>query len=207
MSARRRPVSEGWWVNESVPDIADLIPQGIDGAAFVAWLGPKLGEHRDAVHIRDNALMTPAERVDELKRTRDALKGAWDALHPQGLHQQVDVWVSDAWLRHRRPDETEIWHDVRERLRQDLLRAHMHFQVAINQLRSVKSKPGRKLEVSRDKLLSVVADKLTDALGIEAARARAADILLRCGVPTPANMRTRRRNDQRGRKLTTARVK
>jgi hypothetical protein len=184
-----------------------LIPDGIDVTQFVAWLGPKLAAYRDHVHIRDNALMTPSERVAELKRTRDALKNAWDALHPQRLPQQVDVWVSDAWLQHRRPDETEIWHEVRERLRHDLLRAHMHFQLAINRLRGVKSKPGRKLEVSRDELLSAVADKLTGALGIEAARARAADILLRCGVPTPANSRTRRRNDQRGRKLTTARAK
>lgn len=209
MAATRRHVHpQGWWVDEKIPDgLADLLPPEVDGAAFVAWFRSLLGKYRSDLLIRDQILMTPAERVAELKRTRDALKGAWDALHPTRLTQQVDVLISDAWLRHRRPEENESWHDVRERLEHDLLRAHSHFQIAINLLRGLKPKPGRKLEASRDELLSAVTDKLTSALGIEAARARAADILLRCGVPTPANSRTRRRNDQRGRKLTAARAK
>lgn len=197
MEKRRRFPEATWWTDASVPEgVLRELPPGMNGTAFVAWLGPRLAEYRAQGVMRTVAQAPSGLGVAELERVRDALRSAWLAL--SDLPQSLQMRVLTAW---QDAHALEDWLPMRARLSGDLANLTAAFDAAIRTLRTEPSKRGRRPTLARDALLAAIAGRLAEALGPKAARETAALILVRCGIPAPANVRTQRRNATRGQKL------
>lgn len=177
--SRAAPIP-GWWVDETVPDLGDVLTPGlgIDAQAFAQWLGPLLGEYRGTEHVKQ---ATPA-RADELEFVREFT----------GLLRKVETLVRGV------PDRTGAliaeagsraginWFELHRRLRDDLETTRLLAGYAADRIKGRPSAKGRKPETARDALLHAVVGELCKA-GIKRtlAESLAEQVLVRCGVRTP----------------------
>lgn len=177
--SRAAPIP-GWWVDETVPDLGDVLTPGlgIDAQAFAQWLGPLLGEYRGAEYVKQ---ATPA-RADELEFVREFT----------GLLRKVETLVRGV------PDRTDAliavagsraginWIELRRRLRDDLETTRQLAGYAADRIKGRPSAKGRKPEAARDALLRAVVGELRKAgMKRTLAEGLAEQVLVRCGVRTP----------------------
>jgi len=177
--SRAAPVP-GWWVDETVPDLSDVLTPGlgIDAQAFVQWLAPLLGEYRSAEHVKQ---ATPA-RADELEFVREFA----DLLRKVetlalGVPDRTQALIVEAGNR-----AGINWFELRHRLRDDLETTRLLAGYAGDRIKGRPSAKGRKPETARDVLLHAVVGELRKA-GMKRALAEglAEQVLVRCGVRTP----------------------
>ena len=172
----KRAITEGW-VDSTLPDLADLLPEGFD----VAWLGSQLGRYR-ASELERQTAPTHADDVRYLQKTCEALRTARDLL--EELPPAGEAEVHSLFPR---------WQELCARLRTDLELAESAMEMGADTLALQPGKRGRPEANSRAVLLAALCGQLrATPMTAAAARRLAEAILIRCRVPVPETA-----NDQR----------
>jgi len=184
--------SVAYWVDETVPDLSDLLPEGVDPVEFSAWLGRKLGDFRGARAIRE-ASPTRVEEVDVLHTLRSNVRSVYAGLHFLAIPPIAKAHLQDLALK-----VGLNWLELTERATADLLHIEALITSVERDLRALPSRPGRKTARARDVLLAQVADRLQ--LPTKKARADAVKILNRCGISISDNINTEKSAARRGKK-------
>ena len=192
MRKRAAPI-EGWWVNETVPDLGKILTPGlgVDSAEFARWLGPHLGQYRGVMHVRESMPSRGAE-LDFTKEAIAAIAAAEKILGPRSIPDRVDAETAYQGL------VAEInWLEFRERLARDLRLARLLMQKTVTKLAAAPARPGRKKDVARDRLVAAVVDQLqTRGLKADLARNLAREVLRACDVQVLDPKRSTRRGQK-----------
>ena len=182
------------WRDARVPDLSPVLTPGlhIDPAAFAEWLGPLLAEYRSEAAIRE-ALPARADELATADEIAAALEAAAAAMGPGAIPERFEGLLADEG------HGAEInWYDLRRRLADDLALARILTRRAASRIAATPTKTGRKSERGRDRLLAEVVQRLRGH-GVKAdpARTLAREILGRCGVPVPTNIKRAARGGQK----------
>jgi hypothetical protein len=194
----RKAAASGWWVDERVPDLGGILPAGIDAAAFVEWLAPRVGKVRSAEKMRAaQAKPALAAELAAVQRTRRLLFGVHKALH--GLPVHAVAHLSSAATRHRE-QIGEGWRDIAERIMRDSVILYGLLGIAEHALSATKVKRGNPGAIERDVLLNATVTKLREApMTAKDALPVAEQVLVRCGIAVPEHKRALKRAVRRGR--------
>ena len=184
----------GYWADESVPDLRDLLTAfGIDVQAFAAWLGPRLGTFRGAAVVQV-AMPTPEAERDHLVELLANVRAVEQGLRTIPPRSSATISL----ISHRHQTD---WHELQRRAGQDLLLLLWHLEQARKAIAVPKRGPGRKQSTDRrDALIAEVVAKLREAAPackLEALRDLAREILLRCGVRPPSDVKRATRRGQK----------
>lgn len=174
----RRSFVLGYWADESVPQIDDLLcPHGIDAQAFAHWLGPLLSNHRGALAVAEQMPSANAER-DFLERLTSAVSDV-EAM----LTSSSEPPIAAAHLHTKATRVGTEWASLRDRVRNDLRALRLIALAARQGLPPAKS--GRRKTASpRDQLAAQVVSQIQAVAPMKktAALQLAREILERCGV-------------------------
>lgn len=175
-----------------VPDLSEVLTPGlgVDPAAFSEWLLLPLTRYRIDEQIRAQATTRKGElaALDALERN---IRTACDLLGFGSLPPVAEALMNDISYLAR----GELLHEISERVLPDLHR----LLVLVEQARSTildagPQRAGRRPNTARDRLLrDVLAELRESGLKAEDARSVAEQVLVRCGVPVPADDRSIRR--------------
>lgn len=183
--------ASGYWADETVPDLASLLAcHGIDAVEFAEWLGPQLGKFR-GMQLIESATPTPGEAADVLADIR---------MHAQTLSATIHAGLPplvQAHLKRVARARDIDWPAMVSRVAEDLARIAFLAQLVEGQARAVIVPKGRKPSTSRDALVTAVVNRLRTIrrtgnevpLAAGEARELAREILLRCRVPMPDDLK------------------
>lgn len=150
---------------------------GIDMSAFVAWLGPKLGNHRRSLELKEQMRNAKEERAFVTRMT-----GAINALLPMLAHVNIPPYLDiDLTLEARKKNMD--WPATTDEARRNLsaMRSVLN---GIQRKWSDRARAGRPTTSSRDKLLAETAKWLLPSLKkVALARSVSAQVLTACGLP------------------------
>jgi len=179
------------WINETLPDLRDVLPGGVDEPAFIAWLAPRIGEYRFTEEVRGQ-VATPAEDAAEVKRIRKALHDAGAAM--KALPPRASALLSEESVRRAHVVPEGNWRELERSLVNSARTLHILLGYVLHTISAQQVPKGRRRASGRHALLAEVAKRLQDG-GMRATESRtvAATILLRCGVDAPTDERTARR--------------
>jgi hypothetical protein len=175
--------SKAGWLDPTLPDLQNLLASHpeIDAPAFLQWLGERMAIYRANATMVENDTRPQHER-EYVERMQAQVR---DLRHLLSSSVVPTASECDLALYYRRWRD-EQWHDVAKRLRDDL--RHLALALASIDLNGEHyvGKAGRPSMALRDSLLADVVQTLRDApMKADPARAIAAEILDRCGVPVP----------------------
>jgi hypothetical protein len=182
----KKPSAAAWidassyWIDERVPDLGDLLPaEALD--QFIAWLGPRLGSYRGGQLVAANT-PTPKQEANALSEFRQHVQAVVDALHTSGLPP-----IASAHLQTLAFKNGVDWRRVRD----DFQTIGVLAQMVERSAQSVSTPKGRKPASSRDALAAAVFKKLQQIAPrrVEDARSLTREILLRCRVPAPDDLK------------------
>ena len=185
------------WIDERVPDLGDLLPATIDVQAFAQWLAREIGNYR---FWADDGAVRPtlAAELNAVRRARKVLRDA--ATAASSLPREAEALLGLEVYRRSSVIGHDDWRVIAQRVHNDAATLAIVLGYVERTLAARKPRRGAKPKAPRDYLLRAIVDRLgTDGLGKGQARTIAADVLLRCEVPTPTDERTVRRTDVRGR--------
>jgi hypothetical protein len=193
----------GYWANETVPDVTDLLSSvDVDPLAFTAWLGPKLADFRGNRDMQA-ALPTTAEELSVLEAVTKNINATWKGLQhskmPPRAGANVHLIALDAGIN---------WFQLVDRTVANLQQMESMLKQTERKLKARSTPSGRKPSNSRDTLAasvlkkvqsfgkivappkgSAVAVKKTVPLKVQEARSLTRELLLRCGVPAPDDIK------------------
>ncbi len=199
---RKKPGPKGpaplsWWVDETVPEIRDILPPAVNHDLFVQWLGPRLGIFREAENARA-AIPTRAYEARAMKHLASLLRQTKAAMRSMPPRSAANFHL----LLHQYSDTVRVGaYEFERRLHDDLLYAGAIIPKVVQRLLAHEGKRGRKKEAARDELLAAIVEKLRDTpLGADIARATAIDILNRCRIRSPGLPESARKAGRRGKK-------
>ena len=85
----------GYWVDLQIPELAGVLPEGVDAGKFTAWFSPRVVAYRSRMIERD-LLPTPAEELKVMKRLGAALYDLQALLSPGAIPPRA--WAAlGAW--------------------------------------------------------------------------------------------------------------
>lgn len=193
MARSKATGARGWWVNETAPDLRDVLPSRLNADEFTAWLGPMLGAYRNTINERA-AVGPAAEEIAHVRRVRQALRELPALLAEFPLRIEAELTAA-SWRRRELPNTD--WCELVRQIERDCVTLRVLLGDAVRALSGRAATPGRKRATPRDVLLSAIVTKLRQSMNAPDARLIAEQILVRCQIVVPRGERAVRRASHR----------
>lgn len=199
---RRANDAGAGWSDFSLPDLSDLLSSypEVQAGSLLPWLARQMARYK-ASHDAEGARGKPSDDREYIDQLQAATKRLLDLTESCNTPDAVDGKVYLAY-RHMARD----WFADRATLQAELTSLDRAIDLVLLDPDGIQAKAGRPSMGARSELLGAVVEHLRGPgfkLKADAARALAADLLDRCGVPVPlvkgeGETRAIRRAERRG---------